>query len=264
VCASWIGKRPEALELCRRLLALTDIPDEERRRIAKNRDILARASLEPATAYPAEIVAGLTAGARNAAVTVTVVAGADAATTERTLNSFLNCCLDLSDVGRFLIIDHGLAEPERARLAANYPFAQFSRLPAAGLTDVRAQVGGRFWLHLGEGWQFFANERYIGRLMQVLEAEPEVFSVGLNLDDARTFISPPDDADEAEPELVDYETRQHRLNVSTGALVEGYVLTDTVATGPAMFDTARTDQYWAGMAAQRTATLNEVLCIAEL
>ena len=91
-----------------------------------------------------------------------------------------------------------------------------------------------------------------------------MFSVGLNLDDARTFISLPDDADEAEPELVDYETQQHRLSVSTGALVEGYVLTDTAATGPAMFDTARTDQHWAGVAGLRTATLNEVLCIAEL
>jgi glycosyltransferase involved in cell wall biosynthesis len=264
VCASWIGKRPEALELCRYLLALTDIPEQERKRITKNRDILSRASLEPAAAYPAEIVSGLTAGTWDAAVTVTVVAGAEAELTERTLNSFLNCCLDLSAVGRFLIIDHGLAEPERARLAENYPFAQFSRLPAAGLTDIRAQVGGRFWLHLREGWQFFANERYIGRLIEVLEAETEVFSVGLNLDDARTFISPPDDADEAEPELVDYETQQHRLSVSTGALIEGYVLTDTAATGPAMFDTARADQHWAGVAGLRTATLNEVLCIAEL
>ena len=36
VCASWIGKRDEAVMLYQRLLAMTDIPDADRRRIATN------------------------------------------------------------------------------------------------------------------------------------------------------------------------------------------------------------------------------------
>jgi tetratricopeptide (TPR) repeat protein len=44
VCASWIGKKPEALELWQRLLARTDIPAEDRQRIAENCDICAPAA----------------------------------------------------------------------------------------------------------------------------------------------------------------------------------------------------------------------------
>ena len=41
VCASGMGEYAEAFQLCRKLLARTDIPDHERRRIAANRDFVA-------------------------------------------------------------------------------------------------------------------------------------------------------------------------------------------------------------------------------
>jgi hypothetical protein len=43
-----------------------------------------------------------TAGPRDTEVVVSLVAGPDPARIERTLNSFLNCCTDVSRVGRFL------------------------------------------------------------------------------------------------------------------------------------------------------------------
>jgi glycosyltransferase involved in cell wall biosynthesis/SAM-dependent methyltransferase len=39
VCASWLGKWAETFDLCQRLLARDDIPDEDRTRIAANRDL---------------------------------------------------------------------------------------------------------------------------------------------------------------------------------------------------------------------------------
>lgn len=268
VSASLLGNQAEALDLCRRLLTITGIPEVERKRIAQNRDITAKALLASATSYPAEQVRTLTKGPWDAEVTVTVVAGADAAVTERTLNSFLKCCLDVSGVGRFLIVDQSLPEPERARLAEKYPFAEIGPRCPAGLAEVREQVGGRFWLHLGEGWQFFAPEPHISRLTEVLDAEPDVFAVGINLGDARTFTdgsehSPPDNADEAGAKTPDWKTSQQRLSVSTGAIADGYVLTEVLSNGPAMFDTARTDRFWAGYAGLRTATLNEVFCVTD-
>ena len=56
--------------------------------------------------------------------------------------------------------------------------------PGAQLAQLRAQINGRFWLHLGEGWRFFAPENYITRLTAVLDAEPQVFQVGINFADA--------------------------------------------------------------------------------
>ena len=54
----------------------------------------------------------------------------------------------------------------------------------AGLAQLRGEIQTRFWLHLGEGWRFFAPERYITRLTAVLDAEPEVFQVAVNFEDA--------------------------------------------------------------------------------
>jgi hypothetical protein len=117
-------------------------------------------------------------------------------------------------------------------------------------------------LHLGEGWRFFAPENLITRLKAVLEAEPQVFQVGINFGDAAKLTG----ATAAEQTV--------RRAPDGGR----YVLTGTVASGPAMFDTERLDRVGgaddtnidsiadlgprAAAAGLRTATLDEVLCIA--
>ena len=96
----------------------------------------------------------------------------------------------------------------------------------------------------------------------MLEAEPEVFQVGINFGDAAklTGVCAAEDA------------------VRRAADAGRYVLTDGVASGPAMFDTARLDRAGgidgtdrdpiaelrrrAAAVRLRTASLDEVLCIA--
>ncbi len=127
VCASWIGKHAEAFTLCRRLLARPDIPDPDRQRIAANRDFSVPAMIEAASPYPDALVQSLAAGPGEAEVTVSLVAGPDRQTTEQTINSFLTCCLDVSRVGRFLVLDTGLSAPDRAKLQQRYGFLEFAR-----------------------------------------------------------------------------------------------------------------------------------------
>jgi len=269
VCASWIGKHPEAFTLFRRLLAGRDIPDDQRARIAANRDLSVPAMIEAATPYPDELAQRLVAGPRDSAVTVSLVAGPGRAATEQTLNSFLRCCSDVARIGRFLVADAGLSAQDRALLLQRYPFLEFGPAgpgdtPAGPLAQIRGQIGGRWWLHLGEGWRFFAPEEFISRLTAVLEAEPQVLQVGINFGDAvkLTGTCAAEDA------------------VRRGAGTGRYLLTDAAASGPAMFDTARLDRAGgvdgtdpdglaalgrrAGAAGLRTATLDEVLCIAQV
>ncbi len=154
VCASWIGRHAEAFTLCRRLLARPDLPEPDRQRIAANRDFSVPAMIEAAAPYPEALVQSLAAGPGEGEVTVSLVAGPDRQTTEQTINSFLNCCLDVSRVGRFLVLDTGLSAPDRAKLQQRYGFLEFARRrsgdkPAAQLAQLRAQIDGRFWLHLG-------------------------------------------------------------------------------------------------------------------
>jgi len=267
VCASWIGKHMEAFMLCRRLLAGRDIPDDDRKRIAGNRDYSVPAVIEAALSYPEVLAKSLIAGPRNSEVTVSLVAGPDRGATEQMLNSFLRSCVDVPRVGRFLVVNAGLSAEDRATLLERYRFLEFRHSapgdgPGAQLAQIRGEIEGRFWLHLGEGWQFFAPERFISRLTGVLEAEPEVFQVAINFGDAvkLTGVSAAENA------------------VRRAADAGRYVLADVVASGPAMFETARVDRAGgidgtdrdpiaelgrrAAAAGLRTASLDEVLCIA--
>jgi hypothetical protein len=269
VCASWIGMHAEAFTLCRRLMARPDIPEGDRQRIAANRDFSAPAMIEAATPCPEALVQSLAAGPGEAEVTVSLVAGPDRQTTEQTINSFLNCCLDVSRVGRFLVLDTGLSAPDRAKLRKRYGFLKFARgrsgdTPGAQLAHLRAQIHARFWLHLGEGWRFFAPEHLITRLTAVLDAEPLVFQVGINFADAAKLTG----AAAAE------ETVRRAPDAGR------YLLTEAPARGPAMFDPIRLDLAVGvhnsnpnrpaphgrppSRAGLRTASLDEVLCISDL
>jgi glycosyltransferase involved in cell wall biosynthesis len=266
VCASWIDKPAEAFTLWRGLLARATLPAEDRLRIAANRDLCAPPMIEQAGSYPEAVVQSLVASSGSAEVVVSLVAGPELAAAEQTLNSFLNCCTDVSQAGRFLVIDAGLHPRDRAVLQERYGFLEFSHPgpapgPGAGLAQIRAQLDGLLWLHLGEGWRFFAPENLITRLIEVLRAEPPVFQVGINVTDATGLTG------ECAPEQI--------VRRAPGA--GRYVLTDTPASGPAMFDTARlrragdlrvgdTDPLAelgrrATAAGLRTASLDEVLCV---
>ena len=268
VCASQLGQHVEAFLLCRRLVSLTAVPDRDRQRIAGNRDVGVPVMLDIALAYPATLVHRLLAGPGRTKVVVSLVAGPDRRATEQAINSFVNCCIDLSLwLGRFLVVDAGLPAPDRALLRERYGFLEFvdcgpGCAPATQLAQLRAQIPGRFWLHLDQGWQFFAPENYVTRMIAVLEAEPTVFQVGINFADADELTG------------VCADEQEVRRSPDAGR----YVLTEAVATGPAMFDTTLLDRAggiggsdpdplaelgWRAVAVGLgTASLDEVLCIA--
>lgn len=239
VCAARLGNHDEAFALCRRLLAQAGIPDEDRHRIAANRDLWVPAMLEAAKRYPEALVANLIVAPRNAEVTVSTVARPTPADTEETLNSLFQCCTDITQVGRFLVFDQG-ESTERAILRQKYPFLEF--VECAEGNELRAHIHGRYWLHVDPGWLFFAHDNYITRLKAIFDAESQVFQVGINLADATTLTG----ASALEKAV--------RRAPDAGR----YLITDVMADGPAMFDTQRLDRV-DGTAA--TATLDEVLCV---
>jgi hypothetical protein len=240
VCASGIGKHPEAFHLCRHLLNRYDISDDDRNRIAANRDTSVPAMLEATSVYPEALVRNLIDGrCGNDDVTVSVIAGPLWPATVATINSFLNCCTDVAKVGRFLVFDHG-APADRAMLRQRFAFLEF--VECADGAELREHVRGRYWLDLDRGWRFFAPDNYITRLTAVLDAEPAAFQVGINLADATSLSGV------SAPEATVRRTPDGRR----------YVLTGVMSEGPAMYDTARLDQ--AGNL-EVAATLDEVLCI---
>lgn len=248
VCASWIGRHAESFTLCRQLLARSDISDEDRIRIAKNRDQSVPALLEAASSYPERLVHNISGHQHDADVTVSLITGPDIPTTEQAINTFMNCCLDLQVVHRFLVLDTGITMTDRATLQAKYPFIEFiaftpSAEPLAELTALRNRITGRYWLHLDQGWMFFAPENLVARLWAVLDAEPTVVQVSINFDDAHSLAG----------------VCARNDTVRRTADENRYVIAGDAARGPAMIDLARLDAPPAD--GPRTAALDEVFCV---
>ncbi|UCZ59927.1 tetratricopeptide repeat-containing glycosyltransferase [Mycolicibacterium phocaicum] len=230
ICASWIGKHEESFTLCSRLLERTDIPDDDRRRIAKNRDQSVPALLEAAISYPESLVNNIIGHAPSAEISVSLVTGTRRDVVEASVDSFVNCCLDVARVGRFVALDTGLPVEDRRALQRRYPFLEFITGPrtegVAQLQFIQDRLHGRYWLHLGQGWRFFAPETLIGRLQAVLDAEPHVVQVGINIADASSLTGACAAADA----------------VRSTADGTRYVLVGAAVTGPAMFDVERLNQ----------------------
>ncbi|WP_313888690.1 glycosyltransferase [Mycolicibacterium sp. CBMA 226] len=248
VCASWLGKHDEAFALCRRLLARPDIDDEDRQRIATNRDLSAPAMLELASKFPDMLVHNISGHQSNAEVTASLIAGPDVAATEQTLNTFLRCCLDASIVQRFIVLENGIDGSGRAALRSKYPFLEFvaftnSGEPLAELNAIRNQINGRYWLHFDQGWRFFAPEHLVGRLRAVLEAEPSIVQVGINFGDSQGALG----------------ACATKASVRRTPGGDRYVITETAAHGPAMIDLNRLEAEPDDQ--PRTAALDEVFCI---
>ena len=129
VCGCYLDKRAESFTVFRRILARSDVPDGDRQRIAGNRDLCVPMMIEAASAYPdPTLLQSLQrSGPGDADVLVSLIAGPDRDGAEKTLNSFLHCCTDLSRVERILAIDAGLSARDRAMLHERYEFLEFAR-----------------------------------------------------------------------------------------------------------------------------------------
>lgn len=252
VCASWIGKQVEAFLISRRLVGVPDVPDDDRTRIAANRDLMTPVMMERALAYPDQVPRARVDG-RPVDVTVTLVAGPDRGRTEQTVNSFLRSCTDVARIDRYLVLDAGLSAQDRSVLSALYPFLEFVAADgdsATWLGQIRRVVTGRYWLHLGEGWRFFAPEPLVGRLIGVLEAEPDVMVVGVNFEDAEKLTGRC---------AVENQVRRSRDG-------SRYVAAGWMIEGPAMFELERSDRVsgsWKPGNPVPSATLDEVLCVRQ-
>lgn len=253
VCASWIGRQRESFELCRRLLTIADIDEHDRARFATNRDLAVPHLLKETATYPPDL-AHRPQGPPNAEVTFSLVAGPDRQQCERTLNSFLHCCTDIDHVGRFLVLDTGLSQADREHLSDRYPLLEFltgstDMTPAEHTDRLAEAIAGRYWLHSGQGWQYFATEPLITRLSSILHTEPDISHVGINYRDATTLTGTAAPANTT------------RTNTGTGRYVLTGAESHFASYGPNMIDIDRfrthsSDKRFTG------ATLDEVLCIS--
>jgi glycosyltransferase involved in cell wall biosynthesis len=194
IAAYWTGHRQECFDLCSALLDGDRLPDEHRARVEANRDYCVEDVAASTARYPADIVRRLSgrAGVANASVTLTVTTHRRRELFERTMNSFLNCCRDVSRIDRFVCVDDASPAADVVRMRELYPFFEFVVKPAharglaSSMNLLLDMVQTPFWLHLEDDWQFFLAADYLARSLSILECEPSVAQVMFNRNFAQT------------------------------------------------------------------------------
>ncbi len=199
VCASYVGRTAEALDLGTALLASSALPEDQRERVAANRDQCVAAVREERVSYPADAVARIgaaLAGARPTdgaprEATVVVRSTGDERELERTLNSLLHCVTDVDRVARFVCLCGAGGPTPGHAFQLRYPFVELFRAPASehpaiGMNRLLDAVDTPYVLYVDSGWELFARGPYVERAVPLLREDESVVQVGFNRSYARS------------------------------------------------------------------------------
>lgn len=182
------GNYQLSLELSLRALETFKPPEEDRRRIVQTaafaRDRLLDLARRPVDAARRGLGE---AGARQAGepeTTVSIRSDGQADVFRRTVNSFLNCCLDVQRVSKWICMVDGRRDIDLTDLRSEFPSIQFFVMEGKGRADMMNNILDRtttdYWIHLDGGWEFILPDYYIGRAIEALQENPDIAQILFN------------------------------------------------------------------------------------
>ena len=93
---------------------------------------------------------------------------------EKTMNSFLNCCLDWHLIDEWICVDDNSSEEDRKRMKELYPFFKFifknpkDKGHPESMNIILENVKSPFLFHMEDDWQFFSKKHYISNCLNIL------------------------------------------------------------------------------------------------
>ena len=190
IAAYYTGRYQESFDYCVSLLNSAELPLDQRDRVLSNRDFCLPYLFSETTSRPTETIERLTDRFRSPAadpqVTLTITTCRRRELFDITMDSFLTNCLDVDAIDRWICIDDGSSDVDRAAMAANYPFFEFiwkdesTKGHAQSMERLRAEVTSPYWLHLEDDWEFFSPDTYIERSINILEDDESIAQVLFN------------------------------------------------------------------------------------
>lgn len=127
--------------------------------------------------YPKTIVNNIKPKNTSPIITLTITTCKRLDLFQKTMNSFLNCCLDLNLIDAWICIDDNSSEEDRKKMKELYPFFTFilkdesSKGHARSLNILKDHVKSPYVFHLEDDWQFYVQKDYVSTLLKVLETE---------------------------------------------------------------------------------------------
>ena len=113
----------------------------------------------------------------NSVVTLTMTTCKRLDLFERTVNSFLQCCMDVHKIGTFLVVDDNSSEEDRLRMKRLYPFCDFifkekeqkGHAQSMNMIIERVrEIGDPFVFHMEDDWMFYRKDDYVTKCIEVL------------------------------------------------------------------------------------------------
>ena len=190
MAAYYIGNYQESFDQCTKLLNDSKLPLDQRDRVLSNRDFCLPYLLAEERIRPLDVIARLTERFESPAVdpnvTLTITTCRRRDLFDRSMDSFLRNCTDIDAIDRWICIDDGSSDQDRAAMAERYPFFEFiwkdntNKGHARSMEILRAEVSSPYWMHLEDDWEFFAPDSYVSRAIAILEDDPFIGQVLFN------------------------------------------------------------------------------------
>jgi len=154
-------------------------PSIENRYISYDRDLVLSLTKKPTRPFPL--------------VTFTITTCKRYDLFEMTINSFLNCCLDLNKIDRWFCVDDNSSEEDRAKMKEKYPFFDFyfknssEKGHPRSMNIIRNQVTTPYIFHLEDDWKFFRKANYVSDCLYVVSQDPNIGQCLINKNYAELF-----------------------------------------------------------------------------
>lgn len=114
----------------------------------------------------------------NGIVTVTITTCKRIDLFRKTMNSFMNCCLDIDKyVKEWICVDDNSSQEDRKSMQNEYPFIRFIckddnlRSHARSMNIILSEVKTPFIFHMEDDWKFFIQKNYISECLDVITSE---------------------------------------------------------------------------------------------
>lgn len=116
---------------------------------------------------------------------------------EKTINSFLNCCLDLEKINRWLCIDDNSSEEDRKKMKDLYPFFEFyfktkeEKGHPRSMNIIKKMVSTPghqtpYVFAMEDDWKFFLKRPYITQCLEILNENDTIKQCLINKNYAET------------------------------------------------------------------------------
>jgi GR25 family glycosyltransferase involved in LPS biosynthesis len=98
---------------------------------------------------------------------------------KRTVNSFLECCLDFHLVKEWIVVDDNSSKEDRNEMIKLYPFITFifkeikDKGHVKSMNIIKDSVKTKYLFHLEDDWEFLYKDNYLTKCLDVIKIKPQ-------------------------------------------------------------------------------------------